>query len=269
VRENFLLASKDQEIFVKNKSLENVENEPELQDIKNPSTNSGILFHIPVYENHEPFVNLRQQKVIRLRPAAETPSNPYYSFMRLSVYKKLLEAQKILSDYNSQVGNQRPKVYLYLYEAYRPLRSQKIIFDSVSKNIKKQHPEWSEQDVFDECSKTVCPVTLLNGIATVPPHSTGGAMDIFLVDSKGKNLTSYNQKKNTVCRNDAMNPPETILYHRKLLKKILEQVGLVHYESEHWHFSYGDRYWAFIKKEPFSCYESIPEDALSKRLVSC
>ena len=40
----------------------------------------------------------------------------------------------------------------------------------------------------------------------------------------------------------------------------LVNVGFVNYPTEYWHWSYGDKYWAFIKKQPFAIYDSISNE---------
>ncbi len=36
----------------------------------------------------------------------------------------------------------------------------------------------------------------------------------------------------------------------------LNVVGFVNYPTEYWHWSYGDRYWAYVKQQPFAIYGS-------------
>ena len=46
--------------------------------------------------------------------------------------------------------------------------------------------------------------------------------------------------------------------NRKLLLTILEQQGFINYPNEWWHFSYGDRYWAYYQSDKQAIYGSIP-----------
>ena len=46
--------------------------------------------------------------------------------------------------------------------------------------------------------------------------------------------------------------------NRKIMGDVLTKVGFVNYPTEYWHWSYGDRYWAYHKKEPYALYRSIP-----------
>jgi D-alanyl-D-alanine dipeptidase len=47
--------------------------------------------------------------------------------------------------------------------------------------------------------------------------------------------------------------PAAIKY-RKIMSKALEDAGFVNYPTEYWHWSYGDRYWAYVKKQPNAIY---------------
>lgn len=44
--------------------------------------------------------------------------------------------------------------------------------------------------------------------------------------------------------------------YRKIMSAVLEKVGFVNYPFEYWHWSYGDRYWAYHKKETHAIYAS-------------
>ncbi|MEV6266614.1 M15 family metallopeptidase [Kribbella sp. NPDC051936] len=42
--------------------------------------------------------------------------------------------------------------------------------------------------------------------------------------------------------------------NRSLLADVLTASGLVNYSSEWWHWSFGDRYWAFVEDRPNALY---------------
>ena len=54
------------------------------------------ILSIMVLDNHEPMVDLKNQKDIVLGPSPEIPNNTDYTMMRKTVYEKLLQAQKSL-----------------------------------------------------------------------------------------------------------------------------------------------------------------------------
>jgi zinc D-Ala-D-Ala dipeptidase len=43
----------------------------------------------------------------------------------------------------------------------------------------------------------------------------------------------------------------------------MESTGFVNYPHEWWHFSYGDRYWAYAKDEPAAIYGAATLDLVA------
>ena len=44
--------------------------------------------------------------------------------------------------------------------------------------------------------------------------------------------------------------------NRELLFNVMEAQGFVNYPTEWWHFSYGDRYWAYHQQQDYAIYGS-------------
>jgi zinc D-Ala-D-Ala dipeptidase len=70
----------------------------------------------------------------------------------------------------------------------------------------------------------------------VVPHSTGGAVDLTLSDVDGKKLVM----------DGGVAPTTRAEENRRLLNAALDAVGFVNYPPASWHWSHGDRYWAFV-----------------------
>jgi len=45
--------------------------------------------------------------------------------------------------------------------------------------------------------------------------------------------------------------------HRRLLKDIMTQAGFVNYPREWWHWSYGEKLWAYLHQQPHAIYGPI------------
>lgn len=168
------------------------------------------------------------------------------SLLRRGVVQKLLSAQKHLPD----------GIVFKVIEGYRPITVQKIIFERHLKFLKNRYPNWSYQQLKDKAAEFVAPPDINS------PHSTGGACDLTLIDKDGKELdmgTSLNDGYSDNVHTDSPNISQKARQNRKLLINALSKEGFVNYPAEWWHWSYGDRYWAFVKKEPFAIYESIVE----------
>ena len=104
--------------------------------------------------------------------------------------------------------------------------------------------------VADEAAKYVAPPWI------TPPHSTGGALDVVLLDRDGVEL-DMGCELNEQCpqmMTRAESLPPIARANRQLLLSSMEAVGFVNYSHEWWHYSYGDRYWAFRTDAPAAIY---------------
>lgn len=147
-------------------------------------------------------------------------------------------------------------IRLSLLDAWRPLSLQRQYFDSYVTRVRSQHPEWSDQQIFGETTKFVAPP------ANIPPHTTGGAIDITLMDSENKELEmgaasndpfAYDQTAETLSPGIS----DEAKANRKLMAQALDALSFVNYPTEWWHWSYGDRYWAYYRQQPVALYGSV------------
>ncbi|QOC93564.1 M15 family metallopeptidase domain-containing protein [Micromonospora craniellae] len=91
-----------------------------------------------------------------------------YARLRKGVAERLLAAQDALPD----------GLRLLVIEGYRPYRAQLEIFSGYHDELRRAHPDWSPERVYEETTKFVPPVE-------VAPHSTGGAVDLTLCTADG------------------------------------------------------------------------------------
>ncbi|RYG55026.1 dipeptidase, partial [bacterium] len=130
---------------------------------------------------------------------------------------------------------------------------QRTSWDTYFAFLKKQFPNWSEQQIYTECSK-------LNAPLDVAPHTTGAAVDLTLIDESGRwldmgcefNASPLETEDRTYT--DALNISEEAKTNRKILTKAMTQAGFVNYPTEWWHWSYGDKYWALLSGAPHALY---------------
>ncbi|HWU43745.1 MAG TPA: M15 family metallopeptidase [Bdellovibrio sp.] len=168
------------------------------------------------------------------------------SYGRKIVGEKLVLAQAMLP----------AGIKFLIKECYRPMWVQQGFWDGYTSFLKEKFPNWSEQEIYDECSK-------LNAPLDVAPHTTGGAVDLTLVDADGKWLdmgTEFNAEPlNTenATYTAASNISEIAKKNRKILIDVMKAVGFVNYPTEWWHWSYGDKYWALMTDQPFAIFDSL------------
>jgi D-alanyl-D-alanine dipeptidase len=143
-------------------------------------------------------------------------------FLRKGVLERLHVAQDILQ---SKKSGYRLKIY----DAYRPLSVQKYMIEYDTKRYSKEVAQKFWSPIADDVS--------LNP----PPHSTGGAVDLSIVDSDGIEL-DMGTKIDKFSKDSYANAIDS--ENRKLLLDIMSQAGFVQLPTEWWHFSYGDQIWA-------------------------
>ena len=209
---------------------------------------------IQIQENNEPLIDLNDQDIISFGPSPEVPNNTDYTKMRKSVYEMLLQAQDLLPN----------GLKFCLYEGHRSLALQKRLFADRYSLLKTQHSDWTHAQIFHETTRLVSPVENLDGSRNVPPHSTGGALDLYLINAHGEviemglKLEDWMQDiDGAISITDSTKITAEAKHNRTIMSDVLTEVGFVNYGNEYWHWSYGDRYWAFYKQQPFALYGSL------------
>ena len=212
------------------------------------------ILAITIKDNAEPMVDLRDQTKILIGPSPEIPNNTDYTKMRKTVYEKLLEAQSLLND----------GMFFCLYEAYRSLALQKTLFDHRFKIVQSHHTNWTNDEIFEETTKMVSPVVNKDGSKNIPPHSTGAAVDVYLINKNGEPLDMgihpkdwMEDENDLLSLTDSKNISAVAQTNRQIMSNALTQVGFVNYPTEYWHWSYGDRYWAYHKHQSHAIYGSV------------
>ncbi|WP_433531584.1 M15 family metallopeptidase [Micromonospora sp. CA-263727] len=189
---------------------------------------------VPGFDDGEPLIDVRAIPDLRLDERAADPAGAY-ARLRKGVVERLLAAQDALP----------PGLRLLVVEGYRPYQAQLDIFTGYRDELRRNHPEWTSERVYQETTKFVSPVE-------VAPHSTGGAVDLTLCTGDGVELDmgtpvdATPEASQNACFTDAPTVGATARTNRRTLARALTSAGLVNYPTEWWHWSYGDRYWALL-----------------------
>src|SRR5262249_16194741 len=130
-------------------------------------------------------------------------------------------------------------------EGHRPVWLQQQYWDRHRGRLSLAHPEWDDARLAFEASKYVAPPYV------VPPHSTGAAIDLTLCRGDdleldmGETSDGSPDENSTVCYTFSPEISELARQNRALLIEVMSAQGFVNYPTEWWHWSYGDRYWAY------------------------
>jgi D-alanyl-D-alanine dipeptidase len=187
---------------------------------------------IPAIESGEPLVDLFTRDV----------SANGRQFVREGVADRLALADAFLP----------AGIRLQVVEGLRPADSQQQIYDGYRAELELLHPGISEHDVHVLASRFVSPIE-------VAPHVAGAAVDLTLVGAHGPldlgtPIDATPEQSNGACFFAAKNISREARTNRALLADVLTAAGLVNYPTEWWHWSYGDRYWAFLENHPSARY---------------
>lgn len=215
---------------------------------KNKKVSDFFLMNITVKECNEKLVSLRDYSkdiIIKI----DSFSKRYEKLkdeeclVRETVAIMLSQAQSILPN----------GYYIKIFDGFRSLKTQEKIYEMVKKELKENHPSWTKKKIILETDKWVA------NPKTIPPHSTGGAVDVTIVNEKqeeivmGTKLNSISRKSITYSKEISNKEKK----NRNILIKAMKKVGFTNYPAEWWHWSYGDRMWAYYKKKRFGIYEGI------------
>jgi zinc D-Ala-D-Ala dipeptidase len=182
--------------------------------------------------------------------------SPY--FLRVSVVKNLIEAQNYLQFLH-------PGWYIQIFDAYRPVAVQQFMVDYsftqalnarglILSDLSTQQREEIWQEVYE-----IWAVPSLD-MNTPPPHSTGAAIDITLVDDNGEvvNMGSPIDEMSERSYPDYYaHSNQEYHHHRELLLNIMLKAGFQRNPKEWWHFSFGDQMWAWLSNQPTARYGRV------------
>ncbi len=212
----------------------------------------------------EPLVDAASSGLITYGPPPECPETaPFYRLLREGVVARLEKAQQRLP----------PGLQLRLYEGYRNPKIQQMLFDGQLRRMKKENPSQDTSWCYAQAAKLASPLRTFEGAQIVPPHSTGGAVDIEIVDNDGMpldfgmELSDWDVVPPDLCATWFDEITDAAANNRLLLMETLVAEGFVNYPREWWHFSYGDQYWAFSTASAQALYGTVQESTIDGGIV--
>ena len=193
------------------------------------------------------FIELRNDEKIEVSmqyPFLKMKNAESHCFVRIEMYNHLKKAAELLPDgYKFKI-----------LDAWRPFALQKELYEVYTDKIVKMfHLENCSQQERDRVIKKFVSLPVEDRL--VPPvHTTGGAIDLTLIDQYGKELemgTGFDEFTNRTYVDYYEESDETkIRDNRRMLYHIMTSSGFTNLSSEWWHYDYGDRFWAYYTKRP-------------------
>jgi zinc D-Ala-D-Ala dipeptidase len=212
---------------------------------------------VAIQESHEPLIDLTDAAInptdskIRLMPDQQNVHAGFYHAPHSECFKMRAGLFKALK---TMINHLPDDVGLYVYEAYRPMSIQKQYFDKVFNETKERNPTLKDEEIFQQTATMVSPV-----VDNVPPHCTGGAIDITLINLKTNEPLDMGKfgvlfGKNDVSETHSDKITDVQKKNRGMLLQAAEKAGLVNYPMEWWHYSLGDRYASYMLGKKYAIY---------------
>ena len=168
--------------------------------------------------------------------------------VRKKVLEKLLEADTLLKKINNNYQ-------LMVVYGYRSMEKQVKFFNEELSKYQKDFD--NKIDLYEFVHEKIA-------VPEVSGHPTGGAVDVVIYNMQKAKIIDFGTKVH-----DFNNSKSYIYYakikeyahnNRMLLRNIMMQVGFAPYDGEWWHFSYGDKEWAFYYKKKKYLYPQVNKE---------
>lgn len=191
---------------------------------------------VPISDNADPLVDVANfDFVLDPQYFNQGLSGEKRMVLRKGVADKLLAVQTRLKNYKFKI-----------WDAHRSREVQKKLFDAFADKLRAEHLDWTKDELVAYATQYV---NMGADERIVPPHSTGGTIDLTLVDMSGAELnmgtgfdhfgieaSSLYYEENDI--------DDMVKGNRRLLRESMRDEGFYVYPHEWWHFEYGTQSWA-------------------------
>ena len=214
---------------------------------------------IPIQECGEPLIAIPLEDFAVELPhpyeklgAEYEGKSPYY--LRQGVVKALEMAQLLLTTVYSGWK-------LKIYDAYRPIGVQQFMVDYTFESLLKKHSLTPEKVSAQQRQKFWEQVYRFWAAPNIdkkmpPPHSTGAAIDLTIVNSFGEiidmggEIDEISERSQPDYYRESKQLIEQQYHrHRQLLNQVMTQAGFMQHPEEWWHFSLGDQMWVWLHNQ--------------------
>lgn len=175
-----------------------------------------------------------------------------------SPYSMRLEVERLLARAQELLAARAPGLKLCIVDAYRPLAVQHFMVEYQLAALARERgvaPDQIDAALRGELMGEVLKVWAAPNTdpACPPPHSTGAAVDVTLLDEQyapidmgGRIDSSGPESLPNFYADAASEKGRSYHERRELLHGVMGDAGFRRMPHEWWHFSYGDQMWALL-----------------------
>ncbi|MDY6937557.1 MAG: M15 family metallopeptidase [Cyanobacteriota bacterium] len=233
---------------------------------------------VPICECGEPLVPIPPDRFAFESPHPyEKIGAPYGKrspfFLRQGVLDRLIAAQ-------THLQQQQPGWRIQIFDAYRPVEVQQYMVDyTFEETVRSRGLSLAEltptqrQEILSQVYQFWAVPSL--DPALPPPHSTGAAIDVTLVDAENRPVdmgSPIDEMSPRSYPNHFAQSTDAIArqyhHHRQRLADAMTSAGLIQHPREWWHFSFGDQLWVWLSRSTSTArYGRVMSDPPSGRAM--
>lgn len=184
-----------------------------------------------IADNGEPFVDISTATTLAIDKSRtrvqKLSDNPFQ--VRSGVAGRLARAQAALPE-----GYQ-----LQIKEGWRPIWVQERLWQQTLDQVRATRPGLPGEELHRESARFTAPP------CSAPPHSTGGAVDLILLHHGEAADMGWGFNQPGEGSRTAYPLDDPARRNRDILAHAMDAAEFINHPAEWWHWSYGDRYWAF------------------------
>lgn len=231
-----------------------------LQQLERGFVKYEDLRNIPIKESHNPFVLFpeRGQSVIGVYDILNDSKSTFPQIpVRKTVAEKLFVADQ-------QLKKIHPSYQLMVTYGYRSMGIQQMYYLRELEKIQKSNQKISAKTMKEIVHRKIA-------VPEVAGHPTGGAIDVAIFDRSKASYCDFGTKLYDLKPRSAYTLSPYIqdegMYHRLLLRWVLMNEQFAPFDGEWWHFSYGDKEWAYFYGKPHAIFTQLSESEVSDMIA--
>ncbi len=198
---------------------------------------------VEIRECGEPMVDLSEYGIV---------CEPAYFNMGLSTNPTIL-VRRSVAEKLAKVELSLEGARLKVWDGFRPRTVQKAIYQKLWEELKVDNPDWRDAQLRAEVGLFVAEPDMPNRVL---PHMTGGAVDLTLIDTDGRELDMGTEFDDFTARSatNYSDLSQEARANRMILFNAMLRVGFTNFPEEWWHFGFGDSLSAYLRSDPYAIY---------------